>query len=64
MRMMPDFRAQRLHHGLIGVGHEEHRVRHAGVKRMKLDRALAQGDLLAQPQIPGRCQADGDVAGP
>ena len=61
VRVAADFGAELLHHGLVGIGHEQHRVRHARIERMNRLRAHRERHLLIEPQVLRRRQADGDA---
>src|SRR5437899_708693 len=61
VRVTADFRAELLHHGLVGIRDEQHRVWHAGVQRMDRVRAGGKLDLLAEAQIFRRRQVDRDA---
>jgi hypothetical protein len=54
VRMAADFRAELLHHGAVGVGHEQHRMRHPRIERMNRLGAGGERHLLIEPQILGR----------
>ena len=54
--MAADFAAKLLDHGLVGIRHKQHGMRHAGVQRMDGLRARGKGDLLVQPQVLGLSQ--------
>ncbi len=57
-RVVAQFRPELLHHRLVGVRHENHRVRHAGIQRVHRQKAGAQRDFLAQLEVPGLSQID------
>jgi hypothetical protein len=61
LRVPPNLRAKLLHHRVVGVRHEKHRVRHARIERMDRLRTVRKRHLLVKPEVRWLSETDRDA---